>query len=119
MAELGETLLARTRYAQQTLAAIPGVELDDDAVHLREFTVTLPIPASDVVSALRAKGIEPGVVVGEYRLLVCVTELTTQADIDTLAAALAEVTASATASATVIEESKCDVLSDDRREESK
>ncbi len=44
--------------------------------------------------ALRASGIEPGVVVDEHRLLVCVTELTSQADIDTLAGALAEVTAS-------------------------
>lgn len=97
MAELGETLLARTRYAQHALAAIDGVALDDDAVHLREFTVALPAPASDVVTALRRKGIEPGVVVGEHRLLVCVTEMTTQSDIDTLAAALAAVTAPALA----------------------
>lgn len=95
MAELGEVLLARTRYAQQALAAVPGVSLDDDAVHLREFTVTFAdVTAEAVVTALRARGIEPGVVVGEHRLLVCVTELTSQADIDTLAGALAEVTAS-------------------------
>ncbi|MGW9628753.1 aminomethyl-transferring glycine dehydrogenase subunit GcvPA [Microbacterium sp. NPDC055521] len=100
MAELGETLLARTRYAQQALAAIDGVTLDDEALHLREFTVSLPIPASDVVRALREKGIEPGVVVGEHRLLVCVTEVTTQSDIDTLVAALAAVTAPALAEET-------------------
>lgn len=93
MAELGEVLLARTRYAQQSLSALPGVTLDDDAVHLREFTVTLPVPAAEVVSALRAQGIEPGVVVDEHRLLVCVTELTSQSDIDRLASALAAVVA--------------------------
>lgn len=93
MAELGEVLLARTRYAQRALAALPGVSLDDDAVHLREFTVTLPVPAADVVTALRAQGIEPGVVVGAHRLLVCVTELTSQHDIDRLASALAAVVA--------------------------
>lgn len=93
MAELGEVLLARTRYTQQSLAALPGVTLDDDAVHLREFTVTLPVPAAEVVSALRAQGIEPGVVVDEHRLLVCVTELTSQSDIDRLASALAAVVA--------------------------
>lgn len=99
MAELGEVLLARTRYAQQALAAVPGVSLDDDAVHLREFTVTFAgVTADLVVSALRAQGIEPGVVVGDHRLLVCVTELTSQADIDTLAGALAEVTASGASS---------------------
>jgi glycine dehydrogenase subunit 1 len=93
MAELGEVLLARTRYAQQALAALPGVTLDDEAVHLREFTVSLPVPAADVVTALRARGIEPGVVVGERRLLVCVTELVSQSDIDALAGALAAVVA--------------------------
>ena len=94
MAELGEVLLARTRYAQQALAAVPGVALDDDAVHLREFTVTFAdVTAEAVVTALRTKGIEPGVVVGERRLLVCVTELVSQSDIDVLAGALAAVVA--------------------------
>ena len=32
-------LLARTRYAQLRLAAIPGVVLGDAALHLREFTI--------------------------------------------------------------------------------
>ncbi|UNK70639.1 aminomethyl-transferring glycine dehydrogenase subunit GcvPA [Microbacterium sp. H1-D42] len=91
MAELGETLLTRTRYAQRALAAVPGVTLDDDAVHLREFTVTFDVPAADIVAALRARGIEPGVIVDPHRLLVCVTELNSQADIDTLASALASV----------------------------
>ena len=40
-------------------------------------------------AAMRAKNIDAGVVAGEHRLLVCVTELTATADIDTLAAALA------------------------------
>jgi len=91
MRELGELLLARTRYAQQRLAAIPGVELGDGATHLREFTVDLTgtgLGSADVVEALRAHGIEPGVPVDELRLLVCVTEMTNQADIDRLAAEL-------------------------------
>lgn len=62
-------------------------------MHLREFTVTLPVPVAEVVTALRARGIEPGVVVGEHRLLVCVTELVSQSDIDILAGALAAVVA--------------------------
>jgi glycine dehydrogenase subunit 1 len=89
MAELGELLLARTRYAQQKLAAIPGVELGDTALHLREFTVGFAAArAADVVTALRAQGIEPGVVLDERTLLVCVTEATSAADIDRLAAAI-------------------------------
>lgn len=98
MAELGEVLLARTRYAQRALAEVPGVSLDDDAVHLREFTVTLPVPAASVVTALRREGIDPGVILDDHRLLVCVTELTSKADIDRLASALAAVVTSESAS---------------------
>lgn len=90
MAELGELLLARTRYAQQKLAAIPGVELGDDALHLREFTVRFASArAADVITALRAQGIEPGIALDEQTLLVCVTEMTSAADIDRLAVAAA------------------------------
>lgn len=106
MAELGELLLARTRYAQQRLAAIPGVELGDGALHLREFTVDLSgagLTAAGVVEALRREDIEPGVVVGEHALLVCVTELTSQADIDRLQASIAALAAS-TQTATILEE---------------
>ncbi len=90
MAELGELLLARTQYAQHKLAAIPGVALGDDALHLREFTARFETArAADIVTALRADGIEPGVVVDEYTLLVCVTDTTSASDIDKLAAAIA------------------------------
>ncbi|NYJ20418.1 aminomethyl-transferring glycine dehydrogenase subunit GcvPA [Glaciibacter psychrotolerans] len=94
MADLGETLLARTRYAQQQLSGLAGVRLTDDALHLREFVVDFSgasVTAHRVVSTLRTEGIEPGVVVGEYELLVCVTEVTTQADIDRLVASVAAV----------------------------
>ncbi len=90
MREHGELLLARTRYAQQRLASIPGIRLGDDALHLREFTVRLDgISAGDAVAALRRQGIEPGVVVDEHTLLVCVTDVTSASDIDRLADALA------------------------------
>lgn len=88
MAELGETLLLRTAYAQRRLAALPGVRLGDAALHLREFTVELPAPAAEVVAFARARGVEPGVAVAPHTLCVCVTELTTAADIDRLTAVL-------------------------------
>jgi glycine dehydrogenase subunit 1 len=97
MADLGETLLARTRYAQQKLSAIEGVALTDGALHLREFVVDLSgasVTSHSIVETLRAQGIEPGVVVGEYELLVCVTEMTTQNDIDRLSDAVASAVAS-------------------------
>lgn len=92
MADLGETLLARTRYAQQKLSAIRGVRLTDAALHLREFVIDFSaasVTSHSVVETLRAQAIEPGVVVGEYELLVCVTEVTTQVDIDRLSDAIA------------------------------
>lgn len=98
MADLGEVLLARTRYAQQRLSENPGIALGDDAVHLREFTINLTgtsVNADELVAALRADGIEPGVPLDDDTLLVCVTEVTTQADIDRLAAAVAESVAAA------------------------
>ena len=64
MAELGEVLLARTRYAQQLLAGIPGVALGDGALHLREFTIDVSaagLTAPGVVERCGAQGIEPGV----------------------------------------------------------
>lgn len=82
--ELGGTLLARTEYARKALTALPGVEDADSAYHIREFEVILPVPAEELVQTLRGRGIEPGVVTDSHRLLVCVTEMTTQADIDTL-----------------------------------
>ena len=53
MRDLGEVLLARTRYAQQRLAAIPGIALGDTAVHLREFTIDSPAPASPRTASSR------------------------------------------------------------------
>ncbi|RZU66316.1 glycine dehydrogenase subunit 1 [Microterricola gilva] len=91
MAELGETLLSRTRYAQQQLAAIAGIRLTDSALHLREFEIDVAgagLSAQGIVDALRSEGIEPGVVTGVSTLLVCVTELSSQADIDRLAEAV-------------------------------
>jgi glycine dehydrogenase subunit 1 len=86
MAELGETLLARTSYARQVLDAVPGVRLVDNAVHLREFVIELSgTTTTELLRRLRAEGIEPGVRVDDSRILVCVTELTSQLDIDHLA----------------------------------
>lgn len=94
MAELGETLLARTAYAAQRLASVDGVQLCDSALHLREIAVDFSqaaLTSAEAVTALRTRGIEPGVVLPGNRLLVCVTELITAADIDTLADTLTAV----------------------------
>ena len=43
-------------------------ELADDAFHLREFVITTPIPAAELVARCRARGVEPGIVRGESAL---------------------------------------------------
>jgi glycine dehydrogenase subunit 1 len=91
LVELGETLLARTAYAIKMLTAVEGVDLTDDAPHLREFVLDLTgagLTAAEVIAALRRDGIEPGVEIGTNELLVCVTEMNTMADIDDLAFSL-------------------------------
>ncbi|WP_286328884.1 aminomethyl-transferring glycine dehydrogenase [Agromyces marinus] len=102
MRELGEVLLARTAYAQRALAAIPGIRLADGAVHLREFAVDVSgagLTAPGIVDRLRADGIEPGVAASEHELVVCVTEITSQHDIDRLATAITTLVAASAAEA--------------------
>ncbi|MFI6819075.1 aminomethyl-transferring glycine dehydrogenase subunit GcvPA [Nonomuraea sp. NPDC050328] len=89
MRELGETILARTRYAMDALA--PLVK-HADAIHFREFALEVP-DAAALLAGLRAKGIFGGVQLDERTVLVCVTERHSIADIDRLAAAVKEVLA--------------------------
>jgi glycine dehydrogenase subunit 1 len=87
MVDLGETLLARTAYASARLAALPGVTVGDTAVHLREFVIDLAASGAstdEIIARLREHGIEPGVRLDENRLLVCVTEMNSQLEIDRL-----------------------------------
>jgi glycine dehydrogenase subunit 1 len=93
--ELGELVLQRTAYARKRLAAVPGVRLVHTQPVFREFSVSLDAPAAPVVARCRARGINPGVLLGpdfgEYPngLLVALTERRTRRDIDRLADALA------------------------------
>jgi glycine cleavage system P protein (glycine dehydrogenase) subunit 1 len=100
MAELGEGLMARTRYAIEALASIPGIRIPfRERHHVKEFVAVISAAGrtiADVNAALRERGIFGGAnlkaqfpELGEA-MLVCVTEVHTQADIDRLAAALAE-----------------------------
>ncbi|RZS59832.1 glycine dehydrogenase subunit 1 [Xylanimonas ulmi] len=90
MRDIGETILARTAYAQRRVAAIPGARLSDPALHFREFCVEFEsASAVDVVAATRRAQIDAGVVLDERSLLICVTEMTTREEIDRLADAIA------------------------------
>lgn len=53
-----------------------------------EFVVTCPIPAAQVIQKLEEKGIAAGYDLGGNRLLVCATEMRTEADLQAYASAL-------------------------------
>jgi glycine dehydrogenase subunit 1 len=101
MRELGETTMARTRYAMTRLAAIPGVRLPFAATpHVKEFVLDLGATGrsvDDVAAALRGRGIFLGVDLSREQpalgqaVLLAVTEVHTQGDLDHLARELEEV----------------------------
>ncbi|WP_324807516.1 aminomethyl-transferring glycine dehydrogenase subunit GcvPA [Sphingomonas sp. LY29] len=81
------------------LAAIPGVEMVNDSF-FNEFTLKLPVEARPAVHAMVEKGVLGGVSLGRLYpdeatlangLVVAVTEVVTDEDIDALEAALKEV----------------------------
>jgi glycine dehydrogenase subunit 1 len=90
---------AKAVQAAERLAQIPGVSLVNDSF-FNEFTLTLPSNARDVVHKLAAKDVLGGVSLGrlypgvsalENGLLVAVTEVVSDEDIETFAALLQEV----------------------------
>lgn len=100
MRELGETVMARVRYAMTRLAGIPGVRIPFAATpHAKEFALDLSAagaPPAAVAARLRDRGIFLGYdlrregpeFAGQF--LVAVTEVHTRADIDRLAAELVD-----------------------------
>jgi glycine dehydrogenase subunit 1 len=101
--ELGELMAARTHYARETLAALPGVEKLHSQPVLREFALRLDADVAAVRERCIAAGVNPGAdlhaLTGREEdrggLLVAITERRSRADIDRLAAALGEALAAA------------------------
>jgi glycine cleavage system P protein (glycine dehydrogenase) subunit 1 len=89
-----------TRYAREALTAIPGVELLVPAPTLREFALSLPVPAETVIERMADEGFLAGVPVGIEGgvvtdsgggLLVAVTERRTRTEIDAYVSCLEKV----------------------------
>ena len=104
LGERGLTQLAQVNHARACevagrLAAIPGVEVINDAF-FNEFTLKLPVEARPAVHAMVEKGVLGGVSLGRLYpgvdalangLVVAVTEVVSDEDIGALEAALKEV----------------------------
>ena len=98
MTDIGETILARTRYAMKQLSRVPGLRVHHvDAPHFREFVLDCNASGRSVAEIdekLRAEGVFIGKDLSDefpefgQSVLVCVTELTTKANIDLLATLL-------------------------------
>jgi glycine dehydrogenase subunit 1 len=104
LGEKGLTGLARLNHTRacetaERLSAIPGVRLVNDSF-FNEFTLELPVEARPAVHAMVEKGVLGGVSLGRLYpgvdslkngLVVAVTEVVSDADIDALEVALREV----------------------------
>ncbi|MGO8904612.1 MAG: aminomethyl-transferring glycine dehydrogenase subunit GcvPA [Solirubrobacteraceae bacterium] len=94
--ELGELLLARTHYAREALAGLPGVEKLHEQPVVREFAVRLEADVAAVIRRCTRAGVNPGVdlraLTGRPEdrggLLVAITERRSRADIDRLSEVL-------------------------------
>ena len=90
---------ARARKAAERLGSVPGVRLVNDSF-FNEFTLELPVEARPAVHAMVDMGVLGGVSLGRLYpgadslkngIVVAVTEVVSDADIDALEAALKEV----------------------------
>ncbi len=104
LGEKGLRQLAKINHARavevaERLAALPGVELVNDSF-FNEFTLKLPVEARPAVHAMVEQGVLGGVSLGRLYpgqaglangLVIAVTEVVSDADIDALEAALKEV----------------------------
>jgi glycine dehydrogenase subunit 1 len=59
--ERGELCLRRAHYLRDAICALPGVELFVGGPFFHEFALLLPCSAASFVSAMRERGVDPGV----------------------------------------------------------
>ena len=94
LGEVGFKHLARLNHEAacalaDALEAIPGVKVENQTF-FNEFVVTLPKSAGMVHEHCHQKGIVAGLPLGDNRLLLAATEMTSEDDIQALAAAVKE-----------------------------
>ncbi len=86
--EVAELNLERAHQLAEKINTVKGFTVKTSAPFFNEFVVTCPVPAADVIKALEQKGIAAGYGLGGKELLVCVTELRTEQDLQAYADAL-------------------------------
>ena len=92
--EVAELCVQKTHYAADLAERIPGYRRAHGGTFFREFVLECPVEAAAVVEAGRARGVLPGVDLGQFRpewkrwLLTAVTEQRSREEIDRWAEAL-------------------------------
>lgn len=95
--EMACNSMQKAHYAKEKLSQISGVDPAFDKPFFKEFVLKLPKDADEVIGKLKDQGIFAGVPLNRFyegqedKLIVCVTELRTKEEIDTLAQKLEEV----------------------------
>ncbi len=97
LAETARQCMSKAHYAAAALEKA-GCMLKYKGEYFHEFVTTTPIPASRLMAVLEEKGILGGLPLSEDEILWCVTEVSTRADIDRMAAAVTEAVKTGTAS---------------------
>ncbi len=99
LAAVATRSVRQAHRAADRLAALPGCEVPGEQPFFCEFVLRVPVPGTELRDALLEQGIVAGYPLAHdfpdrvNELLVCCTELTSDADIDALVAAVARVTA--------------------------
>ncbi len=96
LAELGRQCHAKATYTAASLSALRGVEMLQAGDFFKEFAISLPRPATQVVDAMIDRGYLAGVPLPDADgngLLVAVTEKRSREEIDGLVRAMGEVLA--------------------------
>lgn len=93
LAEVANVSLQKAHYLADAIAKIPGFKLKSAKPFFKEFAVTTPKPASQIIDALAAKNILAGVDLARFAgmgdgLLIAVTEKRTKEDLDSFVEAL-------------------------------
>ncbi len=94
MRRMAELCYHKAHYAAAQIAKLPGYAVASEGVFFKEFVVTCPRSPSAINTALRARKIVGGLDISSARapnrMLVCVTEVNTKAEIDSLVEGLRE-----------------------------
>ena len=96
LTQVAELCYHKAHYAASLIGKIPGFSFPFSGTYFHEFTVTCPVPPRELNRRLLEKGIIGGLDVSDLTpngLLLCVTEMNTREEIESLASLLSEFSA--------------------------